>query len=142
MYGSQMTAGGNRPTMAEVASWGIDMRRDDELIRKFMFEMEDAPEWVVWFFPDHDNAEEQAKYFHLRLLVDEGFLEETGKHGGNFRITNAGHDFIGMMRDDGLWSQMKARAAKAVPRYGLRLLFEVGNGLVRERLREMGLPLD
>ncbi|APZ53110.1 putative DUF2513 protein [Salipiger abyssi] len=128
--------------MAEMAMWGIDMRRDDELIRKYMFEMEDAPEWVVWFMPDEGDEEGEAKYYHLRLLADEGFLQETGPNGCNFRITNAGHDFIGMMRDEGLWKQMKIRASTVVPRYGLRLLFEVGNAIVRNRLAELGVPLD
>ena len=118
------------------------MKRDDELLRKLMLDMEADPEPVVIFEAmKSDEDEDRRAYYHLRLLCDGGFLEETGKHGGVFRITSAGHDFIGLMKDEGMWSSMKKKAATVVPQYGLRLLFEVGNALVREKLQKMGVPL-
>ncbi|WP_158589821.1 DUF2513 domain-containing protein [Gemmobacter lutimaris] len=131
-----------RLSMAEVMERVDDVKRDDELIRSVMFELEDAPEWVVFVLPDWDDedAEEVRKYYHLRLLADEGYLEETGAHGGNFRITGAGHDFLRMMREEGLWHQIKAKASE-VPGYSLRLMFEIGHAMLKQKLKELGLPL-
>ncbi|WP_280322710.1 DUF2513 domain-containing protein [Sulfitobacter faviae] len=132
-----------RLSLVDIHAMGGVMRRDEELLRKLMLEIEADPEPVVIYDNTRDMDDEDRRvYYHLRLLADARFLEESGKFGGAFRITNDGHDFIGMMKDDGLWSSMKSKAGAALPRYGLRLLFEVGNGLLRQKLRDMGIPLE
>src|SRR5690606_19796994 len=70
------------------------MRRDDELLRKLMldFEAQDDP-LLVHAQTLGADEEDQKIYYHLRLLADAGFLQETGRTGGVFRMTNAGHDF-------------------------------------------------
>lgn len=131
------------PSKRDMLEWGIDMQRDDELIRKLMLEMEAAPEPIHDYTRLLDDPAEidMRTYYHLRLLADAGLVEEMGRFGGMFRMTNDGHDFVGYMKDDKLWNQMRKRAGQAVSNYGVRLLFEVGNGLVKEKLREMGLPI-
>lgn len=127
--------------MVEVMATVNDVRRDDDLIRTLMVELEADPHPVVFFQPDGDSDADRIRYYHLRLLVDAGFLEETGRHGYNFRITNDGHDFLRMMANEGFWSQVRSKAAEVVPAYGLRLAFEIGNGLMRQKLADLGVPL-
>jgi len=132
-----------RPNLIEIHAMGGNMRRDEELLRKLMLEIEEDPDPVVLYDNSLDMDDEGRRiYYHLRLLADAKFLEEAGKFGGAFRITNDGHDFIGLMKDEGVWASMKNKAGAAVPHYGLRLLFEVGNGLVRQKLRDMGIPIE
>lgn len=132
-----------RPSLLQLQLRGAEMKRDDELLRKLMLEIEADPEPLVLYDSSLNSGHEaRLEYYHLRLLADDGFLEETGRHGGIFRITSAGHDFIGMMNDEGMWINMKKKAAAVVPRYGIRLLFEVGNSIARQKMRDMGLPLD
>lgn len=124
--------------MVDIAAWRIDMRRDDELIRKLMLDMEESPEAVHDFVVTSSSTQEDRRtYYHLRLLADAGLVEESGRYGGIFRMTSQGHDFVGMMRDQALWSQMKRKAREVVPEYGLKLLFEVGNGILMERLKRL-----
>jgi hypothetical protein len=129
-----------RITLAELVEAVGGMRRDDDLIRDMMLELEEDADWIVIWVPNQNDPVEMAKYYHLRLLADEGFLEVTGRFQQSFRITNAGHDFLALMREAGLWGQIKAKA-KAAPGHSLRFLFEIGQSLVREKLREIGVPL-
>lgn len=132
-----------RPSLLQLQLKVGDVKRDDELLRKLMLEIEASPDPVVFYDSGMGEGDEDTRiYYHLRLLTDAGFLEETGRHGGNFRITNDGHDFIALMQSDGMWERMKGKATEVAPRYGLRLLFEIGNALVRAKAKELGLPLD
>lgn len=130
----------NRPSIAQMAAWGIDMRRDDELIRKYLIELQDDPEWLVFCLPTDGNDDDDVrrKYYHLRLLADAGFLQESGRHGGVFRITNDGHDFVAFMRDDTWWGRIKAKAAETMPGAALRFMFELGCEMLRQKAREKG----
>ena len=138
-----MTEAKNRPSLRQVILLGIKVKRDDELVKQLLIEMEDSTEAVHFYGlsgPDFDEGE--RKYYHLRLMQDAGLVEESGRHGCNWRMTNAGHDFVGLIRDAGMWAKMKERAAQVVPSYGLKLLYEVGNALARQKLRDLGLPLE
>ncbi|MCD1621075.1 DUF2513 domain-containing protein [Salipiger manganoxidans] len=139
-----MTDMKNRPNLQQVILLGIRMKRDDELVKQLLIEMEDSTEAVHFYgLSDPDEADGgERKYYHLRLMQDAGLVEESGRHGCNWRMTNAGHDFVGLIRDAGMWAKMKERAAQVVPSYGLKLLYEVGHALARQKLRDMGLPLE
>ena len=119
-----------------------DMRRDDDKIRDLMLKIEAHHDPIYHYNICRDSPKEDREvYYHLQLLCDAGFLEETKAHSGAFRMTNAGHDFVGFMHDDGLWAKMKSHATSVAPRYGLKLLFEIGDTVVRQKLIELGIPL-
>lgn len=117
------------------------MRRDDDLIRQLMLDFE-ASEKVLLVAARHLNMspEESRKYYHLKCLADAGFLEETGKSGGVFRMTNNGHDFCAAIRDETIWNKTKAASA-SVAGVGLGVMKDIGIGYVRARLIELGVPL-
>lgn len=117
------------------------VRRDDELIRKLMldFEAQDDP-LLVHGLTHGTDEEEQRVYYHLRLLADAGFLQETGRAGGVFRMTNSGHDFCAAVRDDTIWSKTK-EASATVAGVSLGVLKDIGVGYLRAKLTEMGVPL-
>ncbi|WP_374300481.1 DUF2513 domain-containing protein [Paracoccus sp. (in: a-proteobacteria)] len=117
------------------------MRRDDDLIRKLMldFEAQDDPllVHVLTLSPDGDD---ERIYFHLKMLSDAGLLEESGKGGGVFRMTNAGHDFCSAIRDDTIWNKTK-EASASVAGVSLGVMKDIGVGYLRAKLVEMGVPL-
>ena len=126
--------------MMALISQGYAMKRDDDLLRDLMLQIEERPEPIFHFIPKL-SVEVQAKtYFHLRLLADAGLLEESGKHGGEFRMTNSGHDFLAAIRSDTNWHRAKSTAAK-VSGAGVGMLRDIAIGYVRQELVKLGVPL-
>ncbi|MDP2064005.1 MAG: DUF2513 domain-containing protein [Phaeovulum sp.] len=87
------------------------MKRDDDLIRKLLFEFESSDEWQ---FPiskiSGEPPERNSRQYHIHLLCDLGYLVcFTGgiAEAGVFRMTSQGHDFLDAVRDDGIWSRTK-----------------------------------
>ena len=118
-----------------------EMRRDDDYIRELMLELEACDEWVIFFqLLDDSDAVATRRYYHLRLLADAGFLEETGRHSGNFRITNSGHDFLGLIRDDTIWGKTR-HAVSHLGGASLQMLSTVAEAYLRQGLAKLGVPL-
>lgn len=90
------------------------MQRDNDLIRDLLMEIE-GEEGAIYFLPLTSTTSDgdRKKYYHLKLLVDAGMLEENGRHGGSFRMTNAGHDFVEAVRSESRWNFVKEGVAKA-----------------------------
>jgi hypothetical protein len=90
------------------------MKREIDLVRHILFSIEHrgaiCPLESLRADLRHES-DERIRY-HLQLAVDAGWVAEVGRsvagaHG--VRLTNAGHDFIEVARDDARW-----RAAKVV----------------------------
>lgn len=121
--------------------WSIAMKRDDDLARQILLEIEahDDPLYVCALHSGSDQGE-RIRYYHLRLLVDAGFLEESGKQGGVFRITNAGHDFLALTRQSEAWEATKA-GARMLGGASLQMLLRVAEGYALRKLAELGVPV-
>lgn len=119
----------------QMLAWGMPMRRNDDLLRRLMQDIEADPSPLYVHFTEGDEIE----YFHLRLLADEGFLEETGKHGGTFRMTMKGHDFVAVTRSDPIWEKTKAAAAQ-LSGFSISLLKDVATGYIRQEAVKLGIP--
>lgn len=119
-----------------------EMKRDDDLIRKLLLDMEASPQ-PYYVFPERLSmtVDEQKTLYHLRLLCDAKFLQETGRNGGVFRITNAGHDFLAAIQDENIWGQVKG-ASGALGQVSLGIMKEMGIGYLRAKAKELGFPLD
>ncbi|WP_435170764.1 DUF2513 domain-containing protein [Falsirhodobacter sp. 1013] len=117
------------------------MKRDDDLIRRLMFEIEANPDPISLLGLTHDmEPDERIEYYHLKLLADEGMLEESGKTGGVWRMTMKGHDFVAVVRDDTIWNRSKGALA-SVGGFTVSMLKDVATGYVRQKLIENGVPL-
>lgn len=120
----------------------VEMKRDDDLVRKLLLDMEASPNPDFLFAVTISMSPEDRKtLYHLRLLVDAGFLVESGRNGGVFRITNSGHDFLAAIRDEASWGKVK-RASGALGQVGLGVMREIGVGYLRAKAKEMGIPID
>ena len=124
-----------------ILTWGEQMQRDDDLARQILLDIEALPDPLYEFGLYYGTAQEdRIRYYHLRLLADAGFLEESGETGGMWRITNAGHDFLNLTRKPETWERAKA-AARGLSGFSLGILRDIALGYVRQELTRLGLPL-
>lgn len=131
-------------TLGMVQMLGGDMRRDDDLIRSILIEMQDDPQpFKVYGISMNPTPEQVRVFFHVMLLVDAGLLAPLDGAGPKrlYRITNAGHDFLAAVRDDTIWAKMKDAAA-ASGGAGLGILRELGVGYIKAKLAGLGFPVE
>jgi hypothetical protein len=88
------------------------MKRDVDLARQLLLDIEargaDCSVSVLRTSADHD-AEERVRY-HLRLLIDAGYLKEIDRTASGvpcLRLTDAGHELIELTRSEIRWRQAK-----------------------------------
>ncbi len=87
------------------------MKRNDDVLRQILFEIESQEDWV-FHLPQFISMpkDDRLKYGHICLLCDAGFVAEVGN--GTFRLTNDGHDYLDAIRSDTIWNNTKNGASK------------------------------
>ena len=113
------------------------MIRDNEFIRTLLFEFE-KHERPYMAFQQHSNLDEDEwKWLHhAQLLSDAGLLQEAVKSGGRqFRLTNAGHDFLETIRNDTAWNKVLEATRKAGSTT-LKMLVDVALEYAKAELKE------
>jgi hypothetical protein len=88
------------------------MKRDIDLVRQLLLDIEargaDCSMSVLRTGSDND-ADERVRY-HLRLLVDAGYLQEVDRTSAGvpcLRLTDAGHELIELARSEACWREAK-----------------------------------
>ena len=88
------------------------MKRDIDLARQLLFDIEarGADCSVSVLRTTTDQAAEERVRYHLRLLVDAGYLKEIDRTAGGvpcLRLTDAGHELVELVRSDVHWRHAK-----------------------------------
>jgi len=121
------------------------MKRDLELLRKLMFKLEESCEAGKHQIENYsfDSSEEMVKFEHIKLLIDEDFLDcnVTEYKDGNGmvlfkRITNKGHDFIDSIRSDTVWGKVKGKLAK-VGSWTISIATELAKDEIKKQIGSM-----
>jgi hypothetical protein len=86
------------------------MKRDDDFIRALLFEAESSDQDLMIFEDLSPTLEDEKRKVHTLLLCDSGFFARNGQY--RYRITNQGHDYLAVIRDDTIWKKTKEGAAK------------------------------
>jgi len=120
------------------------MRRDDDLIRKLMMDLEAATSAVNDHHAIEGYSREEVAY-HLGLIVrsnlGEGPKPLYPSDGSDptiplavivMRLTPRGHEFIGNLRDDTVWKKVKERTLKAGGSVSLELLGQIGGSVIKK----------
>lgn len=132
------------PYFAALISAGewMEMERDDDYLRELLQGFEASDSWM------HSStltlageAERFKRHFHILLLVDAGLMAPMREVPGAFRITNSGHDFLALTRQNDAWEATKA-AVRNLRGASVQMLLRVAEGYAMARLREMGVPLE
>lgn len=112
------------------------MKRDDDLIRAMLTEMEASAEpWTNLRAPMFGmEPGEIERWHHMQLLCDAGLATLDEPYG--FRLTSQGHDFLAAIRDDGLWQRTKRTVAESGGSVPVQILKDLAVGYLRKQIRE------
>jgi hypothetical protein len=93
------------------------MKRDMDLARKILFEVEKEEYTGVGFEIDIVGFTKDETNYHIMLLNEAGLVEiETLTFGGDYRptrLTWEGHEFVDVARDNKLWEKAKSAMSQA-----------------------------
>lgn len=120
------------------------MRRNDDLIRKLMLDLEVANSRVFHSHQVDGYTQDQVAY-HLALMIKAGLAEGAEPRYRNdgsdstipaavfvSRLTPAGHDFISEIRDDTVWAKVKERTVKVGGSVSLEVLKQIAGAVVKQ----------
>ncbi|WP_375175522.1 DUF2513 domain-containing protein [Pseudooceanicola sp.] len=120
---------------------GFELERDDDYLRQLLLDFEASDQWMHYSELGLSHESDYMKrHFHIQLLVDGGLMAPIERGGSSYRITNQGHDFIAMTREDERWAAVKA-AGRSVRGASVQMLYRLAEGMVRQKLVEAGFPL-
>lgn len=93
------------------------MKRDMDLLRKILLEIEEDPRaigvgWIELEVPGHERDEVS---YHVRLLADAGLVAAAALSEGGLdwtywkptRLTWSGHEFLNLVRQENTWAAAK-----------------------------------
>jgi hypothetical protein len=117
------------------------MKRDMELIRQIMINVEDD-KYQYGQRISLDGVTMETCAYHVALIFDAGLAEgrilETNMcpYAGAliYRLTSAGHDFCDGIRQDTIWNKAKEHVLKPGASYGLSILVEYVKLQVHQRV--------
>lgn len=117
------------------------MKRDMDLIRKILFQIERDSTGLDSLYIRLDGYPDQDVQFHILLLVEADLIKAIDSSGGDalhflpIRLTWQGYEFLDAARDDTRWNKAKDAMAKAGG-----FVFEVGKALLVELMKQQLLP--
>jgi len=91
-------------------------KRNLEVIRSLLLraesvELDPGDDFNTGYVDFMDQVTHEEGY-HLGLMRDAGLIEGRDAALGLFRITNAGHDYLDVIRSDNIWSKTKEKLAE------------------------------
>jgi hypothetical protein len=117
------------------------MERNDDYLRSLLLELEASDDWMhLSVLTSGSDEAENERHFHIMLLVDAGLMAPMSAKMQTFRITNSGHDFLALTRQSERWEAAKS-AVRHIGGASIQMLYRAAEGLARQKLIEMGVPL-
>jgi hypothetical protein len=94
------------------------MRRDIDLIRKILIDLEQQGAYTSWMDVDIEEYSPEQMDYHLELMIEAGLIDVRASQGGfsrqlSLRLTWQGHEFLDLARDTARWEKVKASAGQA-----------------------------
>lgn len=116
------------------------MKRDWDVIRKLMLEIEALPAGSALTSGDIGGVDTDTAFYHMRLLLESGLAANGasemlgGSHCHLSRLTWAGHEFLDHIRNDSVWSKVKQEAKQRGLDLTFGLVQEMAKGVLRGML--------
>lgn len=91
------------------------MKRDIELIKKILIEIEESKKVKGWLVVDISGRSRDEISYHIKLLYQAGLIDavdQTTKTEFEWTaksLTWQGHEFLDAIRNDAVWSKMKSK---------------------------------
>jgi hypothetical protein len=121
-------------TSIKIASFGIVMKRDPNLIRNILIDIENSPAGKKIKGFQYEGRDQIEILEHVQLLLDENFIEgqvildSSGEpfHCIVSRMTWTGHEFLAKAKNDTIWKKVLAQAEEK----GMSTSWTIINGLL------------
>ena len=120
------------------------MKRDPDLIREILLDLEQHPSPAPRVIELLRKCEvQETRVRHIILAEEAGlftYAADPPEHNygylfSSIRLTNAGYDFLDVIRTDSGWSRLKARAAVAGG-HGLQVLVAMAAAVAAETVKQ------
>ncbi|WP_044296265.1 DUF2513 domain-containing protein [Robinsoniella peoriensis] len=114
------------------------MKRDMELVRKILFEIENSIDNVAEYNLKIQGYSVEQIAYHCAILYEGGYIfDYEGDYGsdnitgfGVGRLTWEGHDFLDKIREDTVWNKTKETiASKGLP-FVFDIVKSVSSGII------------
>ena len=127
------------------------MKRDLELIRLILIEVENNPDPQAWIDPEPVGYQPDEVSYHVMLMEQAGLLEGWNRSAiGVFRwsarnLTWRGHEFLEAAKDDTVWTRTKNTIGQLSP--GIifdlleQVLFEEARATLERVRKEPSAPI-
>lgn len=121
------------------------MKKDWEIIRAVLLELESAPRANTNLGPKHlPQYPEQEVAYNLRLLDEAGYIKgkfvDSSDGDGRIaaaiatRLTNEGHELLDTIRNDNVWTKLKETFRSKGLDMTFELAIEVGKTVIKSFL--------
>ncbi|MEO6527773.1 MAG: DUF2513 domain-containing protein [Gemmatimonadaceae bacterium] len=118
------------------------MKRDIDLVRQIMMNIEDLPSGPSMQFR-MGEVDDPVVRAHLEMMISAGLVngkitEPYGARGAVIIISGLsweGHEWIETVRDDGLWNEVKITVLNCGGALTFEIARDVANQILRKRLR-------
>jgi predicted transcriptional regulator len=111
------------------------VKRDQELLRQLLFEYEAQDDWLIIATSTLSmTSEARIRMGHLKILCDAGFVTPVGRD--TYRLTNAGHDYLDAVRDEGIWKRTSDAVAQTGGSVTLEVLKALAVGFTKKQISE------
>jgi Hypothetical protein (DUF2513) len=112
---------------------GDFLKRDMDLIRNILLEIEEKESATSWVTISLEGYSDEQVNYHLDLLDQIGFLEVKKTSPYMVRnLTMRGHDFLGSVRDDRMYADLKSRLGETVKSLPLSVVASVSVEIAKE----------
>jgi hypothetical protein len=112
------------------------MKRDMDLIREILLQLEDCPAGTPWAAKSLQGVEIKEVVEHVKLLMDAGYVDARvlSEMAMVLRITNAGYEFLESSREKSRWELAKQKAIAASVPATISVMKAILDQIIKERL--------
>lgn len=110
------------------------MKRDNERLRTLLLYYEAEQGFKIQCDSNPLFDEEEKDRYHMLLLADQGLVRQLDEN--SFRLTNAGHDFLEAIRDEGIWHRTKQVVAETGGNATLDIVKQVAVSFLKKKIKD------
>lgn len=118
------------------------MKRDMDLVRRILLDVESAPREVSLGDFDYEGKAENEVGYHIELLVHHGLIDASVKKdwGGDYILATVngltwdGYDYLDAIRDTKVWTKTKKVIKETVGSTTMAIIKETASAIARQTI--------
>ncbi|MEN8702458.1 DUF2513 domain-containing protein [Bacillus infantis] len=104
------------------------MKRDMDLIRRIMLEVESMEDTTRLYNVSFDDVPKELVNYHVKLLIDAGLVEGQCLYGTQYSVKSLtwnGHEFLDNAKNPSVWSKTKSFVAEKGGSASMSIMMEL-----------------